>query len=99
MEDGVDITANSVHPGVIPTNIIRYYIHPGLAGVAKMLLGFAFKNTQQGAATTCYVALHPEVRGISGEYFADNKIAKAGSKGRDIELAKKLWDFSMSLIK
>jgi len=53
----------------------------------------------QGAATTCYVALHPEVRGISGEYFADNKIAKVGSNGRDLELANKLWDFSMSLIK
>jgi len=53
----------------------------------------------QGASTTCYVALHPEVKGLSGEYFADNKIAKVGSRGRDIELAKKLWDFSMNLIK
>ncbi|KAK8470323.1 hypothetical protein PHAVU_004G112900 [Phaseolus vulgaris] len=98
-EDGVDITANSLHPGLIVTNIHRYYFHHGLASVGKMLLGFALKNTQQGAATTCYVALHPEVRGISGEYFADNKIAKVGSNGRDLELANKLWDFSMSLIK
>jgi len=42
--------------------------------------------------------LHPEVRGISGEYFVDNKISKAGSRARDIELAKKLWDFSMNMI-
>jgi len=53
----------------------------------------------QGAATTCYVALHPQVRGISGEYFADSNIAKANSQGRDIDLAEKLWDFSMNLTK
>ncbi|WVZ14521.1 hypothetical protein V8G54_012087 [Vigna mungo] len=28
-EDGVDITANSVHPGAIITNIDRYYFHSG----------------------------------------------------------------------
>ncbi|XP_022636531.1 short-chain dehydrogenase TIC 32, chloroplastic-like [Vigna radiata var. radiata] len=97
-EDGVDITANSVHPGAIITNIHRYYFHSGLAAVLKKLIGFAFKNVERGASTTCYVALHPEVRGISGEYFADNKMAKVGSKGRDIELAKKLWNFSLNLI-
>ncbi|KAK8470326.1 hypothetical protein PHAVU_004G112900 [Phaseolus vulgaris] len=28
-EDGVDITANSLHPGLIVTNIHRYYFHHG----------------------------------------------------------------------
>ncbi|CAJ1952816.1 unnamed protein product, partial [Sphenostylis stenocarpa] len=97
-DDGVDITANSLHPGAVTTKIHRYNCHAGLAGVLKILLGFAVKNVQQGAATTCYVALHPEVRGISGKYFADSKISKASSQGRDIELAKKLWEFSMNLI-
>ncbi|QCD94813.1 retinol dehydrogenase 12 [Vigna unguiculata] len=98
-EEEVDITVNSVHPGTIITNIDRYYVNPGLAAVLKKFISFAFKNAEQGASTTCYVALHPEVKGLSGEYFADNKIAKVGSRGRDIELAKKLWDFSMNLIK
>ncbi|KAL5173695.1 Short-chain dehydrogenase TIC 32, chloroplastic [Glycine soja] len=99
-EEGVNITANSLHPGAIATNIHRYNrILTGIPGVVKRLLNLVIKNVQQGAATTCYVALHPEVRGVSGEYFADNKIAKANSLGRDIDLAKKLWDFSMNLIK
>lgn len=51
----------------------------------------------QGAATTCYVALHPQVKGVSGEYFADSNIAKPSSKGKDAELGKKLWEFSISL--
>ncbi|CAK9156626.1 unnamed protein product, partial [Ilex paraguariensis] len=51
-----------------------------------------------GAATTCYVALHPQVKGISGEYFSDSNVAKTvTSHAKDAELAKKLWDFSASL--
>jgi WW domain-containing oxidoreductase len=51
----------------------------------------------QGAATQCYVALHPQVKGVSGEYFMDSNKAKASSLANDAELAKKLWDFSLSL--
>ncbi|GLU21115.1 hypothetical protein SLE2022_372770 [Rubroshorea leprosula] len=69
------------------------------ARVLAMRGKLVFKGVEQGAATTCYVALHPKVEGITGEYFKDCNIGQAGEKGRDAELAKKLWDFSMDLIK
>ncbi|KAH9646972.1 Short-chain dehydrogenase TIC 32 [Citrus sinensis] len=94
-EDGVDITANSVHPGAIATNIIRHnslfrsmstILHalPGIAG--KWLL----KNVQQGAATTCYVALHPQVKGKSGFYFSDSKVAQPSSQALNVEHGVKI---------
>ncbi|KAK7315078.1 hypothetical protein VNO77_33610 [Canavalia gladiata] len=99
-EEGVDITANSLHPGVIATNIHRYNsVLSAIPEVFKTLANFVLKNVQQGAATTCYVALHPQVSRISGEYFSDSNLAKTSSQGRDIDMAKKLWDFSMNLIK
>ncbi|RZC92379.1 hypothetical protein C5167_003986 [Papaver somniferum] len=56
------------------------------------------KNVKQGASTTCYAALHPNVKGVSGKYFVENNISVPNSQATDTELAKKLWDFSMSLI-
>ncbi|KAH7839813.1 hypothetical protein Vadar_009151 [Vaccinium darrowii] len=99
-EEGVDITCNSLHPGAVVTNIGRHY--PLLNGLAKMLSKYLWlKNIPQGAATTCYVALHPQVnpqvKGVSGEYFNENNIGKRTALAKDEELANKLWDFSLSL--
>ncbi|KAM3247884.1 short-chain dehydrogenase TIC 32, chloroplastic isoform X2 [Capsicum annuum] len=96
-EEGVEITANSLHPGVITTNMFR---HLGIFdGFASKFGKFIFKNVQQGASTTCYVALHPQLRGVSGEYFSDNNLATMTALAKDADLAKRLWDFSMDLVK
>ncbi|KAF5732374.1 short-chain dehydrogenase TIC 32 chloroplastic [Tripterygium wilfordii] len=96
-DEGVNITANSLHPGVIKTNLFRY--NSTFNGLMDKVGKFVFKNVQQGAATTCYVALHPQVEGTSGEYFADSNLARKSPKAKDPDLANKLWDFTMNLIK
>ncbi|CAA3031270.1 Hypothetical predicted protein [Olea europaea subsp. europaea] len=96
-EDGEEITANSLHPGTITTNLFR---NLGVfEGVISTVGKFVLKNIPQGASTSCYVALHPQVKGKSGEYFSDNNLAAPSSKAADTELSKKLWDYSMDLIK
>ncbi|CAI0403100.1 unnamed protein product [Linum tenue] len=96
-EEGANVTANSLHPGVIATNLFRHMTL--ISGVIEAVGKLAFKNVEQGAATTCYVALHPQVKGISGEYFSDSNLSKPTSFGQDAALGKKLWDFSMELVK
>ncbi|KAG5589411.1 hypothetical protein H5410_039925 [Solanum commersonii] len=98
-EEGVNITANSVHPGPIATNIMRY--DNILHGIVNWIGRYVLKNIEQGASTTCYVALHPQVKGVSGEYFSDNNIATntTTSLAKDSDLAKKLWEFSLDLTK
>ncbi|CAI0403098.1 unnamed protein product [Linum tenue] len=101
-EEGANVTANSLHPGVIATNLFRHMTLisvPVVSGVIEAVGKLAFKNVEQGAATTCYVALHPQVKGISGEYFSDSNLSKPTSFGQDAALGKKLWDFSMELVK
>uniref|UniRef100_A0A2N9I6S2 Short-chain dehydrogenase TIC 32, chloroplastic n=1 Tax=Fagus sylvatica TaxID=28930 RepID=A0A2N9I6S2_FAGSY len=94
-EEGAEITVNSVHPGAIITNLLRH--HSFLNVIASAVGKYVLKNVQQGAATQCYVALHPQVKGVSGEYFMDSNKAKASSHANDAELARKLWDFSLRL--
>uniref|UniRef100_A0A0E0GFL3 Uncharacterized protein n=1 Tax=Oryza nivara TaxID=4536 RepID=A0A0E0GFL3_ORYNI len=95
-DEGVNITANSLHPGSIITNLLR---HHSILDVLHRTLGkLVLKNAQQGAATTCYVALHPQVKGVSGKYFSDSNVNEASEKGNDMELAKRLWEYSIELI-
>ncbi|GAB2296829.1 Short-chain dehydrogenase TIC 32, chloroplastic [Dionaea muscipula] len=91
-EEGVNITVNSLHPGEIATNLFR---HNGwFDSLVKYVGRFVIKN---GAATTCYVALHPQNAGVSGEYFLDSNKCRRTAQAENEELAKKLWDFSVSL--
>ncbi|XVE48913.1 hypothetical protein DITRI_Ditri01bG0040000 [Diplodiscus trichospermus] len=88
-EEGVEITANSLHPGSIRTNLIRH--HGIINSIGNMFGRFFLKSIPQiGAATTCYVALHPQVKGVRGEYFWDSNIGKPSSKANDAVLAKRL---------
>ncbi|XP_022737568.1 short-chain dehydrogenase TIC 32, chloroplastic-like isoform X2 [Durio zibethinus] len=94
-EDGVEITANSLHPGSIMTNLLRH--HSFINAIGNMVGKYFLKNIPQGAATTCYVALHPQVKGVSAEYLSDSNISNPSSNAKDAELAKRLWDFSLIL--
>ncbi|CAN6179916.1 unnamed protein product [Urochloa humidicola] len=95
-EEDVNITANSLHPGAIVTNLLRY--HRIIDVLHRPLGKLVLKNAQQGAATTCYVALHPQVKGVSGKYFCDSNLYEPNEKAKDMALAKRLWDFSIDLI-
>ncbi|KAJ1685848.1 hypothetical protein LUZ63_017238 [Rhynchospora breviuscula] len=97
-EEGSLVTANSLHPGVIPTNIARYL---DLKAPVYALLGLVkpfFKNIPQGAATTCYLALHPNVKDVSGKYFKNSNETLPTKYARDMDLAKHLWNISHSLV-
>ncbi|EXB37337.1 Short-chain dehydrogenase TIC 32 [Morus notabilis] len=104
-EEGVDITANSLHPGAIVTNLLRHHgfvneksicgVLPSSYMLQEMMKILVLMEIL-GASTQCYVALHPQVKGVSGEYFADNNKANPSSLAEDADLAKKLWEFSLS---
>ncbi|CAA6655574.1 unnamed protein product [Spirodela intermedia] len=107
-ERGTKITANSLHPGTIITNLLRY--HSFVDYTIFQLLSSTINYTADGehaaekptfclgAATTCYVALNPQVQGVSGKYFENSNLASPNAKATDPDLAKKLWDFSMALV-
>ncbi|XAR50947.1 Very-long-chain 3-oxoacyl-CoA reductase [Bertholletia excelsa] len=94
--EGANITVNSVHPGLIMTNLMRHSAL--LMGILRVFTCLLWKNVPQGAATTCYVALHPKLKGVTGKYFLDCNKWPPSKFATDEALAKKLWDFSNKLV-
>lgn len=91
--DGSARVANSLHPGVIKTNLSRHIDDPE-AMFAKMRT----KTIGQGAATQCAVATRPEYAKQSGLYFMDSRPAKCNKLANDMELATKLWDRTQEIM-
>jgi len=84
------ITANAVHPGIVRTQMMR--LAPGIFKVVALMSLPVSVTPQKGAETSVYVASSAEVKGVSGKYFANSKVANIKSKfttDRDLEL---LWN-------
>ena len=88
------ITANSLHPGVIGSTGLSRHAHPFL----QWGINLFSKTIAQGAATQCYLAANPEAAGVTGEYFADCKIAKTSKAAQDDVLGERLWTLSEKLV-
>ncbi|PSN38582.1 Retinol dehydrogenase 14 [Blattella germanica] len=93
----ISVTINSLHPGVVITDIFRRIPKFILPTVLFFLRIFA-KNARDGAQTSIYLAVSEEVEGVTGKYFADCKVATVSSKAKDDGLAKKLWEKSEALV-
>lgn len=95
---GTRITSNSLHPGVIDTNIARN-VAPILRTGFGLLTKISGKTIEEGTATTCFVATSPLLANISGEYFEDcNAVRITGDRHmHDREMASRLWVVSEQL--
>ncbi|MFZ5443072.1 MAG: SDR family oxidoreductase [Myxococcota bacterium] len=94
---GTKKTANAVHPGVIATNLGRH-MNPLMNAVFGLAGPLFLKSVPQGAATEVFVATHPSVSSVSGQYFADCNVAKSRGDADDAAVAKKLWDVSEEIV-
>jgi NAD(P)-dependent dehydrogenase (short-subunit alcohol dehydrogenase family) len=95
---GTRITSNSLHPGVIDTDIVRNdsALTRGMFSVWASIAG---KSIEQGAATSCYVATSPLLGSSSGQYFEDCNAVRVGdgSHMHDSDQASRLWQVSEEL--
>ena len=93
--DKVNITVNSLHPGVIATELSR-----DLDTTSSLMwsLGKGFmKSIPQGAATTIYCATSPELNGKGGLYFSDCNIASPIPYVNNEEALRHLFEVSIKL--
>ncbi|MEQ9111732.1 MAG: SDR family NAD(P)-dependent oxidoreductase [Rhodospirillaceae bacterium] len=94
--EGTTTTSNSIHPGVINTNLGRHY--PWYVRFAAAVMGWTFmKPVEAGAATQTYVATAPALSEVSGYYFEDCNPVVAGFHMENAEMAQRLWQVSEDL--
>lgn len=93
---GTGTTANSLHPGRVYTNIFHNIPLP-LRVLVDTVLKRRMKDIPTGASTMCYLAAHPEVKDVTGKYFADNRESATGPHMTDDVMAEKLWKVSEEL--
>ena len=75
------ITAYSLHPGVIKTNLATKIPFASLIQMA-----YKRKTVEQGAATTVYCALKPGLENETGRYFDDSTVTDIADHWTDQDL-------------
>jgi hypothetical protein len=90
------VTAYSLHPGVIGTDLTRHVANPAFT---KLLWKLApTKSIPQGAATSVFCAASPKAQ--PGEFHVDCNADLVGNhpRFRDADVAARLWTLSEQLV-
>lgn len=92
---GTEVTVNAVHPGFVASNLGRL---GGPVGMSWRLMKPLMISPEEGAKTSIYLALLPEVDGVSGGYFAKQSQAPSNPIADDPRLARELWGVLETLV-
>uniref|UniRef100_A0A8C6SYR2 Retinol dehydrogenase 12, like n=1 Tax=Neogobius melanostomus TaxID=47308 RepID=A0A8C6SYR2_9GOBI len=94
--EGTGVTAYSLHPGVVQTDLCRHLNGPQKF-VMKVISPFT-KSSTQGAQTSIYCAVEPSLDKESGGYYSDCAPAKCSAKAQDDDMAQRLWELSCGML-
>jgi NAD(P)-dependent dehydrogenase (short-subunit alcohol dehydrogenase family) len=96
VERGVQVTANCLHPGVIASGFGRN--NGGVLGLLIRAAAPFMTTPEKGARTTVYLASAPEVAGVTGQYFKNQRVTRPSRAAEDGVAARRLWDESEKLV-
>ncbi|XP_070983932.1 retinol dehydrogenase 12-like isoform X1 [Oncorhynchus clarkii lewisi] len=92
---GSSVTVNSVHPGLVRSELVR---HSTILSLLFSLFSLFLKSPRDGAQTSIYCAVAEELHSLTGKHFSDCAPASVAPQGRNEETARKLWDASSELL-
>ena len=102
---GRGVHAYAVHPGMISTELGRYMTRDDMTALMERAKrgpsgGMPPRKTlEQGAATSVWAAIAPELDAQGGTYLADCQVTDQHAPwARDPEAAERLWALSEKLV-
>lgn len=90
--EGSGVTINAVHPGLARTNLMREAAAP-----IRWVTRLASAPSERVAAAVAPLVLAPEYAGRTGRFFSKGREIDAPPYTRDPEVARRLWDASVTL--
>jgi NAD(P)-dependent dehydrogenase (short-subunit alcohol dehydrogenase family) len=94
--EGTGVTANALHPGVVASS---FGDGNGIYGwFTRRYLAMGGIGVEEGAQTSIHLAMSDDVAGVSGKYFAKQRIARCSDAARDAQAAKRLWHWSEDML-
>ena len=95
---GTGVTINCVHPGFVYSNLGMNNVGPGVQRVARIVLSRLGSSPEEGAKTSLYLATSPDVKNITGKYFAKCVPKRSAPVTYDEALQKQVWEASARLV-
>ncbi|RDD40723.1 Retinol dehydrogenase 11 [Trichoplax sp. H2] len=100
---GTSVTINSLHPGVVMTEVFRYFEDylqlPSFINKAlRWMLSAVLRDARQGAQTVICLAVDKSLQSVSGQYFEECEIYETSEAATNETEAKMLWDISQKLV-
>lgn len=91
------VTVNALHPGMVKTEITSktFGFFPL---ITKMLMKVVAKSCDEGAQTSIYLAVHPNLAKTTGKYFSDCREEKVVGQASDKQLAKQFFEMSEKIV-
>ncbi|KAM6140104.1 LOW QUALITY PROTEIN: polyprenol dehydrogenase [Pterocles gutturalis] len=95
--NGSHVTANVVDPGVVNTELYKHVFW--VVKVVKWMTAWLFfKSPEEGASTSIYAAVSPEMEGAGGCYLYNEERTKSADVAYDEELQRRLWTESCKMV-
>jgi len=91
---GSGVTVNAMSPGMVATDFGK---NNPVGSVFVPAESRGSKTPEVGADTLVYLALSPEVEGVSGRYFQNRDLVETSPISHDKETAQKLWQVSLDM--
>lgn len=89
-----EVTCNALHPGVIRTGLGD---RRGLVGALLRFAKRRWKSPEEGAAPVVRLGVSPDVEGLTGAYFDEERQVELPAIAADAQLAARLWDQAATL--
>jgi NAD(P)-dependent dehydrogenase (short-subunit alcohol dehydrogenase family) len=92
--EGTGITVNAFHPGFVGSRIAN---KGGIIDMIWALVKPFVLTSAQGADTAVYLALSPDVAGVTGKYFYKRKEIRSNDPSYDVAAQERLWQVSAEM--